>query len=76
VLMFGRDGALRDMASIHGSYRKVEETVPALELTTQTLAELRVAGLVERGGRRRPYRLAAQGIERAAALLRELSRKA
>ena len=25
-----RDGCVRDMASIHGTYRKVEETIPAL----------------------------------------------
>ena len=28
----GRDGCLRDIASIHGTYRKVEETIPAIEL--------------------------------------------
>ena len=32
VLIQGRDGCLRDMASMHGSYRKVAETRPALEL--------------------------------------------
>ncbi len=32
VLLLGRDGCLRDMASMHGSYRRVEETAPALEL--------------------------------------------
>ncbi len=32
ILLLGRDGCLRDMASMHGSYRKVEETKPALEL--------------------------------------------
>lgn len=31
VLLACRDGLLRDMASMHGSYRKVEETRPALE---------------------------------------------
>ncbi len=30
VLIRGRDGCIRDLASLHGSYRKVEETVPAL----------------------------------------------
>lgn len=30
VLLRGRDGCYRDMASLHGSYRKVEETLPAL----------------------------------------------
>ncbi|MCA9070347.1 MAG: DUF434 domain-containing protein [Planctomycetaceae bacterium] len=39
VLLLGRDGCLRDMASMHGNYRKVEETRPALELIGQTLAE-------------------------------------
>ena len=38
VLLLARDGVLRDMASMHGSYRKVEETQPALELIGQTLA--------------------------------------
>jgi predicted transcriptional regulator len=38
------------------------------------LGELRAVGLVERGGRRRPYRIAAQGLDRAAALLLDLSR--
>jgi hypothetical protein len=32
VLVRGRDGCLRDMASMHGSYRKVAETIPAIEL--------------------------------------------
>lgn len=32
VMLCGHDGCLRDMASMHGSYRKVEETVPALQL--------------------------------------------
>lgn len=38
------------------------------------LAELRAVGLIERGGRRRPYRLAQQGLARAAGLLHELAR--
>jgi len=32
-----RDGCFRDMASIHGSYRKVEETIPALKLLAEFL---------------------------------------
>ena len=32
VILAARDGAYRDMASMHGSYRKVTETLPALEL--------------------------------------------
>ena len=30
VLLRGRDGVLRDMASMHGNYRRVAETLPAL----------------------------------------------
>lgn len=30
VLLIGRDGCVRDLASVHGSFRKVEETLPAL----------------------------------------------
>jgi len=37
-LLVARDGALRDMASMHGSYRKVEETRPALEAIADVLA--------------------------------------
>lgn len=29
-LFICRDGAIRDLASIHGTYRKVEETLPAI----------------------------------------------
>ena len=39
VLLRGRDGCMRDMASVHGSYRKVEETVPALEVIGRFLRE-------------------------------------
>ncbi len=38
-----RDGTLRDVASLHGSFRKVAETQAALELAAATLAGLRVA---------------------------------
>jgi hypothetical protein len=43
VLLLARDGVLRDMASMHGSYRKVDETQPALELLGRTLAEFGVS---------------------------------
>ncbi len=43
LLLAARDGALRDMASMHGSYRKVTETRPALELVARTLAVVRVS---------------------------------
>ena len=39
VILVARDGAYRDMASMHGSYRKVVETLPALELLGTELAE-------------------------------------
>ncbi len=38
VILVGRDGCYRDLASIHGTYRKVEETVPAVELIADHLA--------------------------------------
>jgi hypothetical protein len=44
VILACRDGAYRDMASMHGSYRKVAETRPALELLGQTIA---AAGIAE-----------------------------
>ncbi len=42
VLLGCRDDTVRDMASVHGSYRRVEETVPALELLGQELQRLKV----------------------------------
>lgn len=46
VLLGGRDGTLRDMASMHGSYRKVAETQQAIELVGNTLAWLGVSEAV------------------------------
>jgi hypothetical protein len=40
VILRCRDGTYRDMASMHGSYRKVAETQPALKFLGQTLAAL------------------------------------
>ncbi len=40
VLLLCCDGTLRDMASMHGSYRKVAETVPAIEMIGQFVAQL------------------------------------
>lgn len=40
VILMARDGAFRDMASMHGSYRKVAETIPAIELLGATLAPM------------------------------------
>jgi len=42
VVLGGRDGCRRDLASVHGTYRGVEETQPALELTRRWLAEWEV----------------------------------
>ncbi len=42
VLLLARDGCLRDMASMHGHYRKVEETVQAVRLVGLALEELGV----------------------------------
>lgn len=43
VVLVGRDGAYRDMASMHGSYRKVAETVPALQMLGTTVQWLGAA---------------------------------
>jgi len=43
VIFKGRDGCFRDLASIHGTYRKVTETIPAVQLIGQFLKESGVA---------------------------------
>ncbi|MCA9519003.1 MAG: DUF434 domain-containing protein [Myxococcales bacterium] len=40
IVLVGRDGCARDLASVHGSYRKVEETAPAIALAGDVLAPL------------------------------------
>lgn len=40
VIFKGRDGCFRDLASIHGTYRKVTETIPAVELIGEFLKEI------------------------------------
>jgi hypothetical protein len=42
VILAARDGVYRDMASMHGSYRRVSETAPALELIGRTMAALEI----------------------------------
>lgn len=42
VVLLGRDGVLRDIAGVHGSYRRVEETLPAIEAVATTLQQLNV----------------------------------
>jgi hypothetical protein len=39
VLLRGRDQCLRDMASVHGSYRKVAETTPSIRAVGQFLSQ-------------------------------------
>ena len=40
VILRCRDGCLRDMASMHGNFRRVEETAPAIEMIGRFLASL------------------------------------
>jgi len=40
VIFRGRDGCYRDLASIHGTYRKVTETIPAVQLIGEFLREI------------------------------------
>jgi hypothetical protein len=44
IILGGRDGCFRDLASVHGTYRKVTETVPAIAMIGEYLDSLRVAG--------------------------------
>lgn len=40
VVLAARDGCYRDIASVHGTYRKVEETRPAVEMAGQLIDSL------------------------------------
>jgi len=42
VVLRARDGCYRDMASMHGSYRKVAETIPAIEILGEVLQQTAV----------------------------------
>lgn len=42
VVLVGRDGSYRDLAGVHGTYRRVEETRPAIALVGATLGRLGV----------------------------------
>lgn len=44
VLLLARDGCFRDLASMHGTYRKVAETIPALKLIGHYLQGIHVRG--------------------------------
>ncbi|MHC4265820.1 MAG: DUF434 domain-containing protein [Planctomycetota bacterium] len=43
LIFRGRDGCYRDLASIHGTYRKVTETIPALQLIGKFLQKKTLA---------------------------------
>lgn len=43
LVFVGRDGCYRDIASVHGTYRKVEETIPAVDLILRSVNETGVA---------------------------------
>jgi hypothetical protein len=43
VVLPGRDGCCRDIAGIHRRYRKVNETIPALQLVGETVSALGVS---------------------------------
>ncbi len=42
MILYARDGSYRDLASMHGTYRKVEETLPAITLVGRYLDALSV----------------------------------
>lgn len=46
IVLLARDGVMRDIAGVHGSYRRVEETEPALTLIAQLAASLALARCV------------------------------
>ncbi|MDD5011231.1 MAG: DUF434 domain-containing protein [Phycisphaerae bacterium] len=45
-LFIGRDGCVRDLAGMHGTYRKVTETMPAIELIDNCLRELKLKNIL------------------------------
>ena len=46
VVIEGRDSCYRDMASMHGTFRQVAETMPAVELIGRVLADLGIGQAV------------------------------
>jgi DNA-binding transcriptional ArsR family regulator len=72
------ESRLRALTALAASELSAQELADVLGLGLSTvlhhLGELRAVGLVESGGRRRPYRIASGGLDRAAALLRDISR--
>lgn len=43
IIFKGRDGCFRDLASIHGTYRRVTETIPAVQLIGEFLKKIGAA---------------------------------
>jgi hypothetical protein len=43
VILHARDGCYRDMASMHGTYRSVEETIPAIQLVGDRAVAWKIA---------------------------------
>jgi len=43
LVFVGRDGCYRDLAGVHGTYRKVEETIPAVDLIVEGVNGLNVS---------------------------------
>lgn len=39
IILPGRDGCYRDIASMHGTFRRVEETIPAIKMIGKALAD-------------------------------------
>lgn len=46
VLICGRDGCIRDIASLHGTYHKVEETIPAIHWIGKNLHALKPSKVI------------------------------
>lgn len=42
VILKARDGCFRDLAGMHGTYRKVDETIPAVQLIGQYLDDIKI----------------------------------
>lgn len=42
LLFIGRDACYRDLASVHGTYKKVVETLPAIQLIGDYLTNLKI----------------------------------
>ncbi len=46
ILVCGRDGCIRDIASLHGTYHKVEETIPAIHWIGKNLYALKPSEVI------------------------------